>query len=107
MGAMFAKPGTTEWKPGRGDYGAEHAGDVLLMVEATTCSRGHGCVHAGSDSDREEFGPGGNCVVLARLFRNEVMPELDPQPSGPVCRSYEQRPDPAVAGIEPLFGEAS
>lgn len=108
-----AKTEHVEWAPYRGDYGADHSSDLIEAVEDLNCSKG--CTRSGSKAAREEFGPGGNCHVLAALAMAEyggVVPELEPAPSGPHCRARielppkpEPRPrrHPAPAGIPPLF----
>lgn len=107
---MSAKPGATDWTPGRGDYGADHCTDIIELVEELNCSTGRGCIHAGTRATIAEFGPGGNCGVLAMVvIADTPIPELDPQDEGPVCQRYAERPEPVrrgmrtPKGIEPLF----
>ena len=93
--------GPEGWVPGRGDYGSEYSSDLIEIIEAHNCIKG--CAHSGTDHDREEFGPGGNCHTLAVVSMGDQetpIPELDPTPDGPICR---RRQDPATAGMEPLF----
>lgn len=100
--SVVTDSGATDWRPGRGDYGAEYAGDLIEIIERFNCSKG--CTRSGSQADRDEFGPGGNCTVLAAVFMSpeEGIPELDPRPDGPHCRA---RQDPATVGMDPLFPE--
>lgn len=83
------EPGSTNWTPGRGDYGTEYAGDLIEIIERLNCALG--CTKAD-----------GGCEILARVFLTpeEGIPELDPRREGPHCRARE---DPATAGMEPLF----
>lgn len=60
---------------GRGDYGAWYASDLIELVEETNCSKER-CVHAGDDADVAEFGPGGNCHLLAALWAQVPIPEF-------------------------------
>lgn len=90
------------WLARRGDYGAEYAADLIPLIEATTCHLG--CVNAGSEAERAEFGPGGNCHLLAQLCVPERMAEFVPEPDGPRCTA---RVDPATVGMEPLFEDPS
>ena len=90
-----------EWAPYRGDYGAHYAHELIEVIEERNCVKG--CTRSGTQADRDEFGPGGNCHILAMVALGtygEIIPELDPQPEGPHCRA---RQDPAIAGMEPLF----
>jgi len=85
--------------PMRGDFGAEHATDLIPIVEATNCS--HGCLKAGPPADIAEFGPGGNCHVLAMLMIGGVpVEELTVVEDRIDCSA---RVDPATAGMEPLL----
>jgi hypothetical protein len=86
------------WKPGRGDYGCEYAGNLIEIVEQHNCVKG--CTKAGTPEQVAEHGPGGVCDVLVRIFTEEPVPELDPRPDGPVCTVRE---DPATVGMDPLF----
>jgi hypothetical protein len=87
------------WLPSRGDYGAHYASDLIPLIEATTCHRG--CVKAGDEATRAEFGPGGNCELLAYISAPERVKEIQPRDDGPHCTV---RVDPATVGMEPLFG---
>lgn len=90
-----------EWSPYRGDYGAHHSQDVIEAIEADSCIKG--CTRSGTQAERDEFGPGGNCHILALVALGEygqIIPELDPRPDGPHCTARE---DPATVGMEPLF----
>ncbi len=94
--------GPEGWVPGRGDYGTEYSSDLIEIVERHNCVKG--CTKAGSAAEREEFGPGGNCEVLAMIGADVPIPELEPRPAGPHCTA---RKDPATAGMAPLFGEVT
>lgn len=99
---MSGDTGQTDWKPGRGDYGADHASDMIELIEELNCSLG--CTKAGSRVIRAEFGPGGNCSVLLAVFLgpDDVgIPELDPRPEGPHCRAREAPPAPEPRGPRP------
>jgi hypothetical protein len=90
-----------EWAPYRGDYGVHYAGELIEGIEELNCVKG--CLKAGTQAQRDEFGPGGNCDVLAIVSIGEygqTIPELDPRPDGPHCTA---RQDPATAGAAPLF----
>lgn len=101
-----AETKSPEWAPWRGDYGAHYGADLIPLIEERSCVKG--CTRAGTQAQRDEFGPGGSCYVLARVSLGEygqVIPELEPRPDGPHCTARE---DPATAGMEPLdFGEVS
>jgi len=89
------------WTPNRGDYGAHYATDLIPLIEKRNCIKG--CVHSGSQSDRDEFGPGGNCHILAMVSlgaQDVRIPELVPQVHGIRCTARE---DPAVAEMVPMF----
>lgn len=91
--------GPEGWMPGRGDYGSEYSGDLIQIIERHNCLKG--CTKSGTEAEREEFGPGGTCNILARVsLGQDAVPELDPRPDGPHCTA---RQDPAVVGMEPLF----
>ena len=95
--------GRVEWAPYRGDYGAHYGTDLIDLIEAGNCSKG--CARSGTQAERDEFGPGGNCHVLALVALGdygEIVHGLDPRPAGPHCHA---RQDPATAGMEPLFPE--
>jgi len=102
------------WRPTRGDYGSDHSSDLIEVIEAHNCV--HGCLKSGSAAKRKEFGPGGNCEILARIAfwqsDDEPIREIDPRLSGPHCNAREAPPPkPAPAprphrppeGIDPLF----
>jgi hypothetical protein len=90
------------WVPGRGDYGAEYATDLIRIIEQRNCVKG--CTHAGSPAEVAEFGPGGCCPILARTFTEDALPEIDPRPDGPHC---DARHDPATTGTTPLIEETA
>jgi hypothetical protein len=97
--------GRVEWAPYRGDYGAHYGTELIPVIEAGNCVKG--CTHAGKQKAIDEFGPGGICSVLARvgfIAYGEIIPELDPRPTGPHCYARE---DPATAGMDPLFPEVT
>lgn len=88
------------WIPYRGDYGARYSLDLIPLVEAANCSKG--CTKSGTDAERDEFGPGGNCHILAMVSigdQETPIPELVPTVDGIACTA---RQDPATVGIEPL-----
>lgn len=94
-----------EWAPYRGDYGTYYSTDTIELIEEHNCVKG--CTRSGTKAQRAEFGPGGNCHVLALVSLGdygEVRPELEPRPEGPHCTARE---DPATAGMESLFGEVT
>lgn len=96
--------GSTTWVPSRGDYGAYDATELIDRVEAGNCTKG--CLKSGTAADRREFGPGGNCDVLAMLFSGEAVPQLDPTPRYPTCRVREPLPtsfEEATRDMDPLF----
>jgi hypothetical protein len=78
------------WLPRRGDYNAHYADKLIPLVEATSC--GLGCVRSGTDKARAEFGPGGDCDVLARMTTPERVTEIEPRPDGPVCNARQPAP---------------
>jgi hypothetical protein len=84
---------------GRGDYGAEYAGDLVRIVEQGNCVKD--CAKS-DPKDRGEFGPGGNCIHLANLFVGLPIPEFDPRPDGIVCEVYESDEITAPLWPEPL-----
>lgn len=84
----------TTYVYGRGDYGTEYAGDLIRIIEAGNCGKAR-CIHAGSDKDVAEFGPGGNCRSLASLFAGIPIPEFDPRDDGIHCDRFEA----AVLGV--------
>lgn len=56
------------WRPGRGDYGTEYAGELVELIEARNCGQGAGCVHAGTRrAVRQIGGAGGTCTLLMLL----------------------------------------
>jgi hypothetical protein len=72
------------WTPGRGDYGADHSSDIIALIEEHNCV--HGCTRAGTAAERKEFGPGGNCSLLASVAAGGIpIPELEPRRAGPYC----------------------
>jgi hypothetical protein len=101
------------WTPGRGDYGADHSSGLIAIIEDHNCVKG--CTLSGTRAARREFGPGGNCSILARVAigDNEPIRELDPRREGPHCtaRIPPPEPDPPKprrrpdnpGGTEPLF----
>lgn len=78
---------TDGWLPRRGDYGAHYAGDLIPLVEATSCA--HGCTKAGTQEVRDEFGPGGDCHLLALMTLPERVREIEPRADGPVCTARQ------------------
>lgn len=68
---------------GRGDYGSEYATDLVAKIDGWNCALG--CQRAGDDAARAEFGPGGNCSLLAQLFAKVPVPEFDPRQNGIHC----------------------
>jgi len=85
--------------PRRGDFGAHYAIDLIPVVEATNCSLV--CGHAGTEADRDEFGPGGICHVLAILAIGDVpVEELTRVEDRIDCSA---RTDPRAANTDPLF----
>lgn len=103
-----AVPGSLTWVPGRGDYGADHSSDLIATIEDVNCSQG--CAHAGTRAERKEFGPGGNCTLLAMVAAGAPfvqIPDLDPCDDGPRCRRRTPPPPPKrrekQRGTEPLF----
>jgi hypothetical protein len=86
--------------PRRGDFGAEHASDLIPIVEATNCVLG--CINAGTATDIGEFGPGGNCPVLAMVCLGDgaPVPELTRVGRRIDCSA---RVDPATAGMGPFL----
>lgn len=71
------------WLPRRGDYGAHYAADLIPLVEATSCHLG--CARSGTQQARDEFGPGGDCHLLAILTLPDRVLEIKPREDGPVC----------------------
>ena len=78
-------PGPEGWAPGRGDYGCEYATDLIPIIERLNCV--HGCANSGTPEAKAEYGPGGDCAILAATFLEKPIPELDPRPEGPHCRA--------------------
>jgi hypothetical protein len=68
---------------GRGDYGADDAPDLVDLVERWNCV--DGCVSAGDEATRAEWGPGGNCPLLVNLFAELPVPEFEPRPDRIHC----------------------
>ena len=69
----------------RGDYGAEYASDVIEIIERFNCAKG--CARAGSADVIAEVGSaGGSCDILARIWLQDPVPEIDPRDDGPVCK---------------------
>jgi hypothetical protein len=103
--------GSTAWIPNRGDDGAYYSADLIEVIEDGNCR--FGCLRSGTDADREEFGPGGNCTVLALVGlgdQSTPIPELDPRPDGPFCRAREPLPtdfELATRNTEPLWEDHS
>jgi hypothetical protein len=101
--------GSVTWIPHRGDYGVHYSAELIELIEDRNCH--FGCLRSGTDADREEFGPGGRCTVLAFVGIGDVstpIPELDPRPDGPFCRAREPVPtdfELATRDMEPLFGQ--
>jgi len=98
-----ADGGPLDWVPGRGDYGTEYAFALVEIIEEHNCSKG--CVFAVRDAV-DEWGPGGNCSVLAMIGADVPVPELNPLPAGPVCRKREAPPsefDLSTVGMDPLL----
>jgi hypothetical protein len=94
------------WTPRRGDLGAHYASDLIPVVEATNCSRG--CVHAGTRREQEEFGPGGNCTMLAALSLGdgtpiEALTLVEDGTDGGTRIDCSARVDPNTVGMAPLF----
>lgn len=101
------RAGSTTWIPGRGDYGTEYASELIEVIESGNCKKG--CLRSGSDAEKAEFGPGGNCGILAMVALGDgetPVPELDPTPRYPTCRVREPIPtdfEVATRDMEPLF----
>jgi hypothetical protein len=75
----------------------EYADQTVAAIERWNCAKGHGCVH-GADRGTAEWddpGPGGTCGLLAQVFLQEPIAEMDDDGRRVTCRSYEPRPDPA------------
>jgi hypothetical protein len=95
------------WTPRRGHFGQHYAFDLIPLVEAHNCIKG--CTMAGTEADKGEFGPGGNCGWLAELALGDGTPIevftvtrwADNIGDGAVVCSARQ--DPATVGMEPLF----
>jgi hypothetical protein len=93
--------------------------EAIDHIEETSCSKG--CLSGAKpgSADYKEFGPGGNCPILASVAigLGDVIPELDDQGDRIVCLARQPRPSvpepprpPAVrpvAGQLDLFGAAS
>jgi hypothetical protein len=71
---------------GRGDYGSEYAADVIEIIERANCAKG--CARAGGPEAIASVGaPGGSCDILARIWDQQPVPEIDPRDDGPVCNA--------------------
>lgn len=88
---------------GRGDYGAMYAGDLIELVERHNCVKG--CLRSGTAAERAEFGPGGNCGLLAALFAEVAVPEFEPGPKRIVCKVREAPPEPEPVPLPPEMTE--
>jgi hypothetical protein len=75
------------WTPGRGDYGADNADDLVLIVQKFNCSKG--CARAGSAAAIAEFGPGGDCEILLQIHLGGPIPALEKRAEGPHCTARE------------------
>jgi hypothetical protein len=99
------------WTPGRGDYGTDHSSDMIALIEEHNCVKG--CTLSGTRAARREFGPGGNCELLALVAIGDgPIREFDPRPDGPHCTARIEPPPkppakprarPAPPNTEPLF----
>lgn len=70
---------------GRGDYGCEYASDVIEIIEGMNCAQG--CARAGGPEAIAAMGSaGGSCDILARIWSQDPVPEIDPRDDGPVCK---------------------
>lgn len=75
----------------------EYASDTVEHIERHNCRRG--CVH-GAERGSEEWlsvGPGGSCDVLARVFLEDEVPELNDNGAVVTCTAFEARPEPRPA----------
>jgi hypothetical protein len=94
-------------REGRWQYAAE----TVEAVEQWNCSKGHGCTHGAEKGsvEWEDFGPGGTCHLLALIFLQEKIEEMDDDGKRVTCRSYDPRPDPRAPVIpegQMTIGEA-
>lgn len=74
------------------DHRFEYAADAVHHIEANNCGVGPGCVHGSTDPDE----PGGTCALLAAVFLEDPVPELDDDGTTITCRKYSAR---AYTGI--------
>lgn len=79
----------------------EYADQTVEAIERWNCAKGHGCTHGAEKGSTEwhEFGPGGVCNLLARIFMQEEIEEMDDDGRRVTCRDYEPRPDPRAPVI--------
>jgi hypothetical protein len=61
------------YRPGR-EGRFEYVTDLVLHIEEHNCAKG---CRVPSAEDIAEYGPGGTCPVLAQLYAEEPMVELD------------------------------
>lgn len=72
----------------------EYASQTVEHIERYNCV--HRCVH-GAEPGSENWlslGPGGSCDVLARVFTEPAVPELNDNGAVVMCTAFEQRPEP-------------
>jgi hypothetical protein len=88
------------FQPGR-EARWEYADQAVEAIERWNCSTGHGCVRGARKGSAEwrDYGPGGTCSLLADVFLEESVEEMDDDGKRVTCRAYVQRPDPALPVI--------
>ena len=79
----------------------EYADQTVEAIELWNCVKGHGCIHGAEkgSADWDDYGPGGTCSLLAQIFLQDVIEEMDDDGRRVTCRSYEPRPDPRAPVI--------
>jgi hypothetical protein len=85
----------------------EYAAETVDAIERWNCSIGHGCVHGAAPGSPEwtDLGPGGTCSLLAQVFLQEEIQEMDDDSRRVTCNAYEQRPDPSIPEGQLTIGE--
>lgn len=88
------------YTPGREER-FEYIADIIAHIEETSCSKGCKVPDA---NDVAEFGPGGQCPILSRLYLELPVDELDDDGRDIVCQARQPLDHPTVDPFTvPLF----
>jgi hypothetical protein len=90
------------FRPGReARWGYAH--ETVEAIEGWNCSRGRGCVHGAAPGSAEaaELGAGGTCSLLAAVFLQQPIGQMDDDGVRVTCRGFRERPVPARP-VEPI-----